>query len=125
MPFLTQFFIYAEESGMPQSDIRRVVQTIECYMARRIICNLPANALNKVFASLHSDVLKHLKEFEKHGEPRVASYPDVLIHVLLRKQGSSELPPDNKVAEEMQASNVYKMPTAYRYFLFESLTSSL
>ncbi|MDY4175354.1 MAG: DUF262 domain-containing protein, partial [Bacteroidales bacterium] len=121
MPFLVQFFIYAEESGMPLADRHTVVQTIECYMARRIICGLPANALNKVFASLHSDIMKHIKEFEKHDEPFVSSYPEVLKYVLIRKQGNSELPSDNKVAEEMRVRNVYKMPLAYRYFMFERM----
>lgn len=125
LPFVLPFFLYAEETGMSTSDKHEVIKTLESYWARRIICNLPSNALNKVFATLHSDVLKQIDEFAKHGEPFVSSYPEVLKCVLLRKQGTSELPNDREVAEEMKTRNVYKMPHSHKYFLFERMNNGL
>lgn len=125
MPFILSFLLYSDEKGMASSDVHRVFKTLECYWARRIICNLPANALSKVFSTLHTDILKHINEFDKRGEPFTSSYPEVMKYVLLKKQGTAELPNDKKVTEEMAVRNVYKMPIAYRYFIFERMNNGL
>lgn len=125
MPFILSFLLYSEEKRMAQTDVHKVFKALECYWARRIICNLPANALSKVFSTLHTDILKHINEFEKRGEPFTSSYPEVMKYVLLKKQGTAELPNDKKVAEEIAVRNVYKMPIAYRYFMFERMNNGL
>lgn len=56
-PFYMAFFDYANSSGMGIDEQLKVLDIIESYWARRIICNLPSNALNKVFATLHKEAL--------------------------------------------------------------------
>lgn len=125
MPFCMSFLIYADKNKLSTDEIYDVFNTLECYWARRIICNLPANALSKVFSTLHTDILKLINEFQKRGKIFNSSYVEVMRYTLLRKQGSSELPTDAKVEDEMKTRNVYKMPNAYRQFIFERMNNGL
>ncbi len=125
MPFCMSFLIYADLNKLSTDEIYEVFNTLECYWARRIICNLPANALSKVFSTLHTDILKLINEFQKRGKIFNSTYHEVMKYTLLRKQGSSELPTDTKVEEEMKTRNVYKMPNTYRQFIFERMNNGL
>ena len=53
-PFFMAFFDYATKVGLAETEIYQVLDVIEAYWARRIICNLPSNALNKVFEAIAS-----------------------------------------------------------------------
>lgn len=115
-PFFMAFFDYTSKEGLSENEIYKVIDVIEAYWARRIICNLPSNALNKVFATLHRDVLNHIS---KAGyEP---SYIDVLTYVLLKKGRSSVFPTDEEVAGDFVSRQVYKMPTNQRMFILERM----
>lgn len=81
-PFFMAFFDYASKNDLPESEICRVIDVIESYWARRIICNLPSNALNKVFATLHRDVLNYIGKGLSDNKP---TYIDVLTYILLKR----------------------------------------
>lgn len=117
-PFFMAFFDYAAEHGMPDDDIYNVIDIIEAYWARRIICNLPSNVLNKVFATLHRDVLGHIGKAEGSCVP---SYTDVLTYVLLRKGRSAAFPTDDEVKADFATRQVYKMPANTRMFIMERM----
>ncbi len=117
-PFFMAFFDYAEEHGMSDDDIYNVIDIIEAYWARRIICNLPSNVLNKVFATLHRDVLGHIGKAEGSSVP---SYTDVLTYVLLRKGRSAAFPTDDEVKADFATRQVYKMPANTRMFIMERM----
>lgn len=117
-PFFMAFFDYTTKEGMTEDEIYRVIDVIEAYWARRIICNLPSNALNKVFATLHRDVLNHIS---KAGSDKVLTYVDVLIYVLLKKGRSSVFSTDEEVAGDFISRQIYKMPANQRMFILERL----
>ena len=117
-PFFMAFFDYTSKVGMSENEIYKVIDVIEAYWARRIICNLPSNALNKVFATLHRDILNHISKSGNGTEP---TYSDVLIYVLLKKGRSSAFPTDEDVAGDFISRQVYKMPTNQRMFILERL----
>lgn len=117
-PFFMAFFDYTAKAGLTENEIYRVIDVIEAYWARRIICNLPSNALNKVFATLHRDVLNHISKAEKGEQP---AYVDVLTYVLLKKGGSSAFPADEEVAGDFISRQIYKMPTKQRMFILERM----
>ena len=106
-PFFMAFFDYALKVGLAENEIYRVLDVIEAYWARRIICNLPSNALNKVFATLHRDVLNHVNKVTDGTAP---SYIDVLTYVLLKKGRSSVFPSDEEVRRDLQTRQVDKLP---------------
>ena len=117
-PFFMAFFDYATKTDMTEDEKYRVVDVIEAYWARRIICNLPSNVLNKIFASLHKDVTNHITNY-KSG--RDASYSEVLIYILLRKGRSAVFPTDEEVKGEFATRQIYKMPSNTRMFILERM----
>lgn len=117
-PFLMAFFDYAFKSRLAETEIYQVLDGIEAYWARRIICNLPSNALNKVFATLHRDVLNHVNTSSDDTTP---SYIDVLKYVLLKKGRSSVFPSDEEVKGDFKTRQVYKMPVNARMFILERM----
>ena len=118
-PFYMAFFDYANTISMCEEEICKVLDVIESYWARRIICNLPSNSLNKVFCTLHRDVLNNMAKVPQ-GEPK-PSYVDVLIYIILRKGGSSVFPSDSEVRNDFKTRQVYKMPSNARMFILERL----
>ena len=119
-PFFMAFFDYAEKYGLSVDERYKVLDIVEAYFARRIICNLPSNALNKVFATLHKDVMNQIERntTSQGGEPY---YIDVLTYMLLNKARSSVFPRDEEVRTEFAVRQVYKIPTPNRLFILERL----
>ena len=117
-PFYMAFFDYAEKNGLSEEEKYRVLDIVEAYWARRIICNLPSNALNKVFATLHRDVLNNMNKAVEGTSP---TYTDVLIYLLLKKGRSSVFPKDDEVIEDFATRQVYKMPANLRMFILERM----
>ncbi len=117
-PFFIAFFDYAANNTLSETEIYEVLDVIEGYWARRIICNLPSNALNKVFATLHRDVLNHINTADSSAKP---SYINVLKYVLLKKGRSSVFPSDEEVRGDFISRQIYKMPLNARMFIFERL----
>lgn len=116
-PYYLAFFDYVEKEGLSDDQQLKVLSAIETYWARRIICNLPSNVLNKMFATLHREVLNTI---EKAGDKSL-QYADVLAYNLLKRKGSSVLPSDEMVKDEFSTRQVYKMPIPARSFLLERL----
>lgn len=117
-PFYMAFFDYAEKNGLSDEEKYRVLDIVEAYWARRIICNLPSNALNKVFATLHRDVLNNMNKAVEGTNP---TYTDVLIYLLLKKGRSSVFPKDDEVKEDFATRQIYKMPANLRMFILERM----
>lgn len=117
-PFFIAFFDYAANKALSETEIYEVLDVIEGYWARRIICNLPSNALSKVFATLHRDILNHINTADADTKP---SYVNVLKYVLLKKGRSSVFPSDEEVRGDFISRQVYKMPLNARMFIFERL----
>ena len=119
-PFYMAFFDYAERCGMSDDERYKVLDIVENYIARRIICNLPSNALNKVFSTLHKDVMNQIGKNTppQGGEPH---YIDVFTYMLLNKAHSSIFPRDEEVKTEFAVRQVYKIPAPQRMFILERL----
>ena len=98
-----------------------VLDAIENYWARRIICALPSNVMAKSFALLHSDIMRIYNEHEKRKEPINVTYADILKYILLKKQGTGIFPTDNSIREMFPQREVYKIPSSYKTFLFERM----
>lgn len=120
MTFYMAFLKYAHEQNMSYEEMYEVFDIIEGYWARRIICNYPANALNKTFATLHHEIQKITNEETSNGGER-PKYVEVFKYLLLKRKRTGEFPRDNTVKEEFGRRQVYRIPTSYRNFLFERM----
>ena len=114
-PYYMAFFNYADEKGLTTDDKYEVIDLIESYLIRRIICKIPSNALSKVFTTLHGDVLRIMKESNDER------YIDALKYYLLGRSGSSSFPSDDEIKEKFPRRDVYNMDKKQRLFLFERM----
>lgn len=121
LPFLLAFFDYAKENRLDEDEMYNVLDTIENYWARRIICNYPANALQKLFSTLHTDIMKVYQRHEKRGVELILPYSQILNYLLLKKQGTASFPTDSEIKEWFPTRQIYRIPSNYRCFLFERM----
>lgn len=119
--FLISFLKYAAENALSENEIWKVLDLIECYLARRIVCSMSSNSLTQTFCALHRDVLRSISEYEKAGQPLNLPYHEILAYHILRREGNFRIPRDAAFAEAITTRNVYQMPKAAQHFLFERL----
>lgn len=117
-PYFMALFDYARRTGLSEKEIYRILDVIESYWARRIICNLPSNALNKVFATLHREIMNLIKNSREGSSPL---YFDVLVYSLSKRIGSAIFPSDEEVKENFATRQIYKMPPKARMFFLERM----
>ena len=121
MPFYLAFFDYADENNLSEDERYEVLDVVENYWARRMICGWPANYMTKSFANLHSDIMRIYKAHEKRGIEVGVPYVEVMKYIILKKQGTGVFPSDISVMKNFPERQVYKMPASYRSFLFERM----
>ncbi len=112
-PFLMAFVAYAKETGMDGKEIYKVFSCVETFIFRRLMCDLPTNALNKIFATLHNSVLKNKREAD--------SYSSVMIYLLESRKLSSAFPKDEEFINGFTTKNIYSMRAKNKEYIFERL----
>ena len=119
--FLISFLKYAVENSFSEDEVWKVLDLVEDYLARRIICSMSSNSLTQTFCALHRDVLRSISEYEKAEQLLSVPYHDILAYHILRREGNFRIPRDNVFAENILTRKVYLMPKAAQHFLFERL----
>ena len=112
-PFLMAFLVYAKECHLPGKEIYKVFSCVETFIFRRLICDMPTSVLNKIFATLHSSVLKNKRETD--------DYSSVMIFLLESKKLSGTFPKDEEFLTGFTTKNIYSMRAKNKEYIFERL----
>lgn len=113
-PLLMPVVADAKHGVITEQDLNDVIRIIESYIFRRMICQVAANALNKIFATAYSE-LRKLRTADQ-------SYADLLTYVLRRREGGSgRFPTDADFRESFETRDLYHLRPAYRQYLFDVL----
>lgn len=123
--FFIQFLKYASANNLSEDEIFKVIDLVENYFARRIVCNMPGNALTQVFCALHKDVLKSIEEYSSANVELGNSYSDILNYHIMRRDGNYQLPRDMQFVESIKTRDTYHMLKPFQIFLFERLENSV
>lgn len=123
--FFIQFLKYASANNLSEDEVFKVVDLVENYLARRIVCNMPGNALTQVFCALHKDVLKSIEEYSSANVELDNSYSDILAYHIMRRDGNYQLPRDMQFVESIKTRDAYHMLKPFQIFLFERLENSV
>ena len=101
-PFLLSLF---EDCFMYKKiDEKELCDTLDIvlsYVMRRLLCEMPTNALNKVFATLAKDVEKNTDD---------VTTCEKVVTVLASKQGKAGFPNDRQLEERIINRDSYKFP---------------
>ncbi len=96
--------------NLQKEEVCQVLDLIISYVLRRMVCDLPTNSLNKVFASLAKDVAK-----EKYNSLKLVQRIGI---VLLGKKGKATFPSNNVFRENFVNKDFYNFKQG-RYVLEE------
>lgn len=58
-PFLLEVLKLNQDGKIPTSDVAEIFTVVENYLFRRNICDVPTNALNKVFKNLNKEIIRY------------------------------------------------------------------
>lgn len=98
-----------EQSILKNEELVEIVDVVESYIFRRQICDIPTNALNKIFASLHNDIM----QIDKTAN----NYVEKLKYVLINKQSSGIFPDDTMFSEALSNKPIYLMSSKNKQYI--------
>ena len=112
-PFFMQVLHLYQEKDSPLSldALREIFQIIENYLFRRNICDVPTNALNKIFLMLDRDIQRFDRTYD--------NYLEKMKFVLLSKKESGRFPTDKEFETALSEKQVYLMRSRFKNYLFE------
>ena len=115
-PFLLEVIRLSESGALTADELIEVFHFTESYLFRRAICDLPTNALNKIFLLLHREIIRFDGD-ESH-------YVEKFKYALLSKRERTRFPSDEEFAECMSTRNIYGMNPKNKLYLCERLENS-
>ena len=112
-PFFLEVLRLHAESKLSIDNVREICEYTENYLFRRTICDLPTNALNKIFLMLHKEIIR----FDGTEE----NYPEKFKYALLAKGERSRFPMDDEFVRDLSNRLVYKMNSKNKIYILERL----
>lgn len=109
-PFLLKLFDDYNQKIIEEEDLIKSLALIRNYVFRRLICNYATNALNKIFMTLHKELI-HIKDYK-------SNYYDILALILTEKKLSGTYPKDSEFREYFISKDIYKFKNI-KYLLFK------
>lgn len=112
-PFLLEVLrmMKSDDSPLSIDEARQIFLITEHYLVRRIFCDLPTNALNKIFLTLHRDIVKY--------DGSAANYLEKFKYALLSKTGNGRFPSDDEFAEAVGTRDVFLMNPKNKTYILE------
>ena len=96
---------------LAEADVRKVLVTVESYIFRRLVCDVPTNALNKIFASLYDGACRLSQETG-------ISFVESVQYLLMSKDGSGRFPDDKEFVSALATKNIYNMRAKNKIYIF-------
>ena len=97
-PFFLEVLRLNNEGKLDVSQVTDIFLITENYLFRRTICDLPTNALNKIFLKLHREIIRY--------DGTDANYVEKFKYALLSKKEKARFPDDDEFATQFTESQV-------------------
>ena len=110
-PFFLEVFRLHKNGVLTISDVRVIFLLTENYLFRRSICDLPTNALNKIFLMLHREIIRY--------DGSDADYVEKFKYALLSKSERGRFPRDDEFTAAFSARQIYQMNSKNKIYLLE------
>ncbi|MDU2025238.1 MAG: DUF4268 domain-containing protein [Finegoldia magna] len=112
-PFFLEVLRLYDENKLDMSELSETFLITENYVFRRTICDLPANALSKIFYTLHREITRY--------EGNDAGYVEKFKYALLSKKERARFPNDDEFSEKFTERPVYQMNSKNKVYIMERL----
>ena len=110
-PFLMEVLRLNQDNKLNTDDVLQIFLVTENYLFRRNICDVPTNALNKIFLNLNKEIIRY--------DGTTDNYVPKFIYTLLSKKDSGRFPDNKEFSAELSVKPVYQMRGKYKAYLFE------
>ena len=112
-PFFMEVLRLNQDQKLTVDEVLQIFEITENYLFRRNICEVPTNALNKIFLNLNKEIYRY--------DNTPDNYVDKFIYALLSKKESGRFPDDTEFTEALETKAVYQMRGKYKAYLFERM----
>ena len=112
MPYILNLLEYRSLGKIDDTSVAAVLWTLDSYLFRRWVCGVPANALNKICETLHSEALK--------GVDDGSGYVEVAKYLITHKSGTGRFPEDNEFLYALNTRDFYRIGNR-KFYLYDRL----
>ena len=112
-PFFLEVLRLYDENKLLMEQVADIFVTTENYLFRRSICDLPTNALNKIFLMLHREIMRY--------DGTEADYVEKFKYALLSKKERARFPGDEEFADAFTRKPIYLMNSKNKIYILERL----
>lgn len=112
-PFFLEVLRMHQENVLTIDEVAQIFQISENYIFRRLICDLPTNALNKIYLMLHKEILRY--------DGTTDQYFEKFKFAMLAKKERVRFPDDTEFAAAFSAKPMYLMNSKNKHYLFERI----
>lgn len=110
-PFFLEVLRLKEKGSLSIEEVRNIFLYTENYLFRRSICDLPTNALNKIFLLLHREIIRYGGTDE--------DYVEKFKYALLSKTDKGRFPRDEEFEESLGTKQIYLMNIKNKAYILE------
>lgn len=112
-PFFLEVLRLLDEGKMDIAQVTEIFLVTETYLFRRAICDLPANALNKIFLLLHREIVRY--------DGTEQDYVDKFKYALLSRKERARFPGDEEFSAMFTERPVFQMNSKNKIYILERL----
>jgi uncharacterized protein with ParB-like and HNH nuclease domain len=113
-PFLLEIWDDWKNDKITSDQVSEILQIVEVFLFRRNMCDVPTNALNKIFMVLGKDLKKLMNS-------NYTDYVEILKHLLISKKGSQRFPNDEEFVEKIKTRDIYHLQSRSKLHLLQNL----
>lgn len=112
-PFFLEVLRLYDEQRLTMDQVAEAFLITEDFLFRRTICDLPTNALNKIFLMLHPEIIRYDKTDDQ--------YIDKMKYALLSKKEKARFPDNEEFALAFEEKPIYLMNSKNKIYILERL----
>lgn len=112
-PFFLEVLRLHNENKLTIEQVTEIFLIAENYLFRRSICDLPTNALNKIFLLLHREIVRY--------DGSEDNYIEKFKYALLSKKEKARFPADEEFLASFSNRPVYLMNSKNKVYILERL----
>lgn len=110
-PFFLEVLRLQAADKISLADVKEIFLYTENYLFRRTICELPTNALNKIFLMLHREIIRY--------DGTEVNYLDKFKYALSSKSDRGRFPDDTEFVEAFGVRPIYEMNSKNKIYILE------
>lgn len=115
-PFFLEVLRLQTEGKVSLEDVKEIFLYTENYLFRRSICDLPTNALNKIFLMLHREIIRYDETDD--------NYLEKFKYALKSKTDRGRFPDDEEFVGNFSNRSIYQMNSKNKIYLLERFENS-